>query len=326
MYPLLLLSISVVAGQSARQPDPCSRAEVMQHVTTLAADSMLGRAPGSRGDSLSTAYLIRALELAVGAFGVISTQDVPMRSEGASSRNVLATIPGARDEWVVVTAHHDGLGVGRPDARGDSIYNGANDNAVGVALAICIARNLAPAAGRRGVIVILTAAEERGRLGSRYCAEHPSVELEKITFAVNLDAIGVTGPTVDFIAYGNGMLIGADSLLQSAGTRAGFDLTTVPFESTMYWAFDSAELGAAGIPALTIGQGMRLPAAPGSTPPGGMPALRKRYHTPSDEVAGDWDPAAILRYGELVASVVEAARTHTGTIQLRLPNVYQQRP
>ena len=332
VWPFLLLSLLAApsVAATARQTTPpgsCSGRDVMRDVTTLAADSMMGRAPGSRGDSLGTAYLMQEVKRAVGSSGVITTQEVPVgRGEGTTSRNIIATIPGARSEWVVLTAHHDGLGIGKPDARGDSVYNGANDNAVGVALALCVVRTLAPAAGRRGVILILTAAEERGRLGARYWAEHPTVPVARVKFAVNLDAIGVTGPTLDFIAYGKGMLIGADSMLQSAGARAGFALTTVSFESSMYWAFDSAELAAVGIPAITIGQGMRSPPGPTRPPPAGMPDIRRRYHTPSDEVAEDWDSAAIVRYGELAASLVEAARTDTAAIRLRSPNVYQQRP
>ncbi len=254
-------------------------------------------------------------------------QDVPLEPGGEpGTRNIIASIPGTVDEWVVVTAHHDGLGIGKPNAQGDSIYNGANDNAVGAAIAICVVGEFQSPSRRRGVIVVLTGAEERGHLGGRYWAEHPTVNLSKVKFAVNLDAIGVTGPTEDFIAYGNGLLTGADSMLSAAGARAGFQLTTVSFESRMYWAFDSAELGAVGVPAVTIGAGTRPPSGPGPPPAAGMPPLRQRYHSPSDEVAPDWEPVAIRRYADLVASVLDAARTQTGTIQLKVPNPYQVRP
>jgi Zn-dependent M28 family amino/carboxypeptidase len=308
-------------------PRRCAPDDLMRHITVISADSMMGRAPGSHGDLASAAYLTRALQEAVGASGRVATQDVPLGPDGESrSRNIIATVPGTRDEWVVVTAHRDGLGVGKPDAQGDSIYNGANDNAVGAALLICATRELSSGPLRRGVIAILTAAEERGRLGSRYWAEHPTVDLTSVKFAVNLDAIGVTGPTQDFIAYGNGLLIGADSMLRAAGAHAGFELATVSFESNMYWAFDSAEMGAAGIPAVTIGMGTRRPAGTTREPPAGMPSFRERYHSPADEVAADWDPTAIRRYADLAASVVEAARTHTGEIRLKVPNAYQKRP
>ncbi len=324
---MLLPFFLLLAAPLNAQRQPCSAAELIRHITTISDDSMMGRAPASRGDSASTRYLTRALEEAVGASGRVTVQQVPLGpSGGAQSLNIIATIPGTRDEWVVVTAHHDGLGVGKPDARGDSIYNGANDNAVGAALAVCLTRELSSASAGRGVITILTAAEERGRLGSRYWAEHPTVDLAKVKFAVNLDAIGVTGPTQDFIAYGNGLLTGADSLLRVAGARAGFDLSTVSFESNMYWAFDSAELGAAGVPAVTIGSGTRPPAQPPTAAPVGMPPMRQRYHSPADQVAKDWDPLAIRRYADLAVSVVETARTYVDEIRLKVPNAYQTRP
>lgn len=321
-----LLIVLLIASPLGAQRH-CTADDLMTHIMAISADSMMGRAPGSRGDAASTMYLTRALQEAVGAAGRVATQEVPLAAGGESrSRNIIATVPGTLDEWVVVTAHHDGLGIGKPDTRGDSIYNGANDNALGAALAICVARELSSGPQHRGVIAILTAAEERGKLGARYWAEHPTVDLAKVKFAVNLDAIGVTGPTRDFIAYGDGLLIGADSMLRTAGARAGFELATVSFESNMYWAFDSAELGAAGIPAVTIGMGTRLPPGPGRERPAGMPSLRQRYHSPSDEVAADWDPVAIRRYADLAASIVEAARTHSGGIRLKVPNAYQTRP
>lgn len=309
------------------EPRRCAADDLMRHISIISADSMMGRGPGSHGDSASTAYLAAALEDAVGASGRVTTQDVPLGADGAlRSRNVIATVPGARNEWVLVMAHHDGLGIGTPDARGDSIYNGANDNAIGAAILVCVVRQLTAGPRARGVIAILTAAEEQGRVGARYWAEHPTVDLTSVKFAVNLDAIGVTGPTQDFIAYGNGLLTGADSMLTAAGAGAGFELATVAFESTMYWAFDSAELGAVGVPAVTIGMGIRRPAGTAREPPTGMPTLRQRYHSPADEVAADWDPSAIRRYADLAASVVEAAREQAGEIRLKEPNAYQKRP
>lgn len=227
---------------------------------------------------------------------------------------------------MVVTAHHDGLGVGKPNASGDSIYNGANDNAVGTAIALCLAGELAGQTAERGLVIILTAAEERGRIGARYWAEHPTVDLSRVRFAANLDAIGVVGPTEDFIAYGGGLLIGADSMLSDAGARAGFELVTVSFESNMYWAFDAAELGAVGIPAITIGAGTRLPAGSARPVPPSMPPLRQRYHSPSDDVAADWNSQAIRRYADLAASIISAARQYRGDITLKTPNAYQRRP
>jgi hypothetical protein len=94
----------------------------------------------------------------------------------------------------------------------------------------------------------------------------------------------------------------------------------------MDWAFDSAELAAVGIPAVTVAQGVRPPDTPARATPPGMPSMRQRYHSPADQVADDWDFDAILRYRDLAASVVEAARTNFGRIELKSPNIYQKRP
>ncbi len=325
-FAVLSFAILLVGSPLDAQQGRCTNDDLMRHVQVIAADSMMGRAPGSRGDSQSTTYLMRALHEAVGAANRVTTQEVPLGATGARSRNIIATIPGARDEWVVVMAHHDGLGVGKPDAKGDSVYNGANDNAVGAAVLVCLAGELARDVSGRGVIVILTAAEERGHLGARFWAEHPTVDRAKVTLGVNLDAIPVNGPPLDYIAYGNGLLIGADSMLTAAGARAGFELSTVPFESNMYWSFDSAELGAVGIPAVTVSLGMRWPTGTARPRPAGMPSIRERHHSPSDEFAADWDPLAIQRYTDLAVSIIDAARRHTGSIKLKQPNAYQTRP
>lgn len=146
MYIPLLLSLSLVVRVSLAQPGTCSAQDVKRLVATISADSMMGRAPGSRGDTLTTAYLTRVLEGGIGLAGAVRTQPVPIGSDGATSRNIIATMPGSRDEWVVLTAHHDGLGVGRPDARGDSIYIGG---ALFALPALWLARELEGGQGSR---------------------------------------------------------------------------------------------------------------------------------------------------------------------------------
>lgn len=309
-----------------RAPGPCTPADLLHHVEVIAADSMLGRAPGSAGDRATTSYLSHVLRGSLGRRGRVTLQEVPVGEKNAlRSHNVIATIPGSIDEWVLVSAHHDALGVGAPDARGDSIYNGANDDAVGVALAVCIAQELVEDSHGRGVIVLLTASEEKGHRGGRYWVEHPTVPLRTVRFAVNLDAIGVTGPTEDFVAFGSALLIGADSVLRAAGTAAGFSLSTVPYEADMLGAFDSAEFGAAGIPSITLSFGTRQPAGRARPPAIGLPPMRQRYHAPSDEVASDWNPDAIRRYTDLAVSVVRTMRTFTGSVRLT-PGAYQRKP
>src|SRR5688500_4581502 len=105
---------------------------------------------------------------------------------------------------------------------------------------------------------MLTAAEEQGRLGSHHWLTHPTVRRDAVQFALDLDAIGVTGPTEDVIAYGSTTLSGAEALrlpLESVGFR----LSETRFQTNMHFAFDAAEFAGAAIPSVTIGQGMQLP-------------------------------------------------------------------
>jgi Zn-dependent M28 family amino/carboxypeptidase len=124
------------------------------------------------------------------------TLTVPMHADTLSAPYVLGVAPGSdprlRGEYVVMSAHLDHLGVGAPDERGDSIYNGADDNASGVAGVLAAARAIAhlrPAA-RRSVLFLLVSGEEIGIRGSEWFTRHPPVPLDRLVADVNLDGIG----------------------------------------------------------------------------------------------------------------------------------------
>src|SRR6185369_11757002 len=124
--------------------------------------------------------------------------------------NVVGILPGRdpklRDEYVVYSAHWDHLGVGAPDKTGDTIYNGAVDNASGVASVLAIAEALAklprPQQPRRSTLFLFPTAEEQGLLGAEWYAKHPLVPVAKTAANVNLDSMNVLGLTHDFIPLG----------------------------------------------------------------------------------------------------------------------------
>jgi Zn-dependent M28 family amino/carboxypeptidase len=124
------------------------------------------------------------------------TLTVPERSDTLQAPYVLGMVPGSdprlRDEFVILTAHLDHLGVGAPDERGDSIYNGADDNASGVAGVLAAARAFARLrpAPPRSVLFLLVSGEEIGIRGSEYFTRQPPVPLTRIVADVNLDGIG----------------------------------------------------------------------------------------------------------------------------------------
>src|SRR6185369_14266707 len=127
-----------------------------------------------------------------------------------AASNVVGILEGSdpqlRNEYVVYSAHWDHLGIGAPNKNGDTIYNGALDNASGVAVVLAIAETIArmPAAERpkRSSLFLFPTAEEQGLLGAEWYAKHPVVPIEKTAANVNLDSMNVLGPTQDFIPLG----------------------------------------------------------------------------------------------------------------------------
>jgi peptidase M28-like protein len=194
------LAVAAAAAPGYAQAKRISAARVAEIVGVLADDSMRGRATPSRELEEAATYAALALQRAAlrpAGDGGGYQQRFPVR--GTSAPNVVAVLPGAdrqlADEYVLVIAHLDHIGVGRP-VRGDSIYNGADDNASGTAGAIALAEAFASAEQRprRSLLFILTSGEERGLLGSRWYVQHPTVPLSRIVALVNMDMIGRNRP------------------------------------------------------------------------------------------------------------------------------------
>jgi len=206
------------------------------------------------------------------------------------SPNVLAVLRGSdprlRDEYVVYTAHLDHEGIGEP-RDGDSIYNGALDNASGVAQMLEVARAFTRLAAppRRSVLFLAVTAEEHGLLGSDYFARYPTVPAAQIVANVNLDGGAILYSTVDVVAHGaeHSSLGG---VVQRAAKRLGLELSPDPApEQTFFIRSDQYSFVKQGIPAVFIFPGMR------SADPGVQGAsvfqnyLDARYHSPQDDMS-----------------------------------------
>lgn len=216
-----------------------SEAEVADHVGSLAADSMRGRASPSPQLDRAAAYIEAAFREAglepgngasfTQAFQVSASKNSP----GGTVRNVIGWIRGAhpslRDEYVVYTAHYDHVGVaGLPDAQGDSIYNGADDNASGTAALLEIAEAFASldSPPRRSVVFLATAAEERGLLGAFHYAANPTFPLDRTIANLNLDMIGRNDPgSVQVIRTSTSTL--ADSALAAAARHPEIGIAAI---------------------------------------------------------------------------------------------------
>ncbi|HYJ79403.1 MAG TPA: M28 family peptidase, partial [Longimicrobiaceae bacterium] len=137
--------------------------------------------------------------------GVEMVIESPFRASFSAAPNVVAVLrgsdPALRDEHVVVTAHLDHVGTAHPDAAGDSIYNGADDNASGVAAMLEAARALAslPSAPRRSIVFVAPSGEESGLQGSFHWAAHPPVPRGRLVANLNLDMVGRNAPDTLYV-------------------------------------------------------------------------------------------------------------------------------
>ncbi len=212
-----------------------------------------------------------------------------------SSRNVLGLLPGTEkpDEAVVYLAHWDHLGKHdneqTPDGKTDVIYNGAVDNATGVAGIIEIAEQMAKIGKpKRSVLFLAVTLEESGLLGSKYYVANPTIPLDKTVAVINLDAMGVSGRSKDLVVTGMGNSE-LEDILKPIAQKQG---RTLVEESNpaggYYFRSDHFNFAKAGVPALYTDAGSDL--VEGGKAAGdaaGKDYNDNRYHKPGDE----YDPA-----------------------------------
>ena len=226
--------------------------------------------------------------------GVTLAGKFPTRVETIRSHNVAAVVPGSdpvlKNEAVVFTAHWDHLGVGRA-VLGDAIHNGAADNATGCALLLELARGWAkgPKAKRSAVFLAVTA-EEKGLLGSKYYAANPLVPLGKTALNLNFDMILPLGVPESVV------VTGADRTttwpaVKAAAARNGLELEADQRSHLgIFYRSDHFSMARAGVPAFSIGGGMKLKGRPDGTAKAAYQKFNdEAYHTPQDELRPEWD-------------------------------------
>ncbi|MGH7574447.1 MAG: M28 family peptidase, partial [Longimicrobiales bacterium] len=224
--------------------------------------------------------------------------------EDAPTTNVAGYIPGSdaalRDEFIAFTAHYDHLGIGAPDAGGDSIYNGFSDNAAGVAMLLAIAETMRAAPPDRSVLFLFFAAEERGLLGSTYYTTRPLVPLERTAAVINLDAGAPPAPPVSWRIAGDS--IGLGPLARDVAASHGWTATlSGASPNTDYWPFLTR-----GVPAIFIVPGNEWEGVSAE----GREVLRERwdhYHQPSDEWSAEFPFRGVARYADFALEVGRAA-------------------
>ena len=208
-----------------------------------------------------------------------------------TSRNVIGVQPGATkpDEAVLYMAHWDHLGKHEGE-EGDNIYNGAVDNATGVAGILEIAEAFAhqdpkPA---RSVVFVAVTLEESGLLGSKYYVAHPTFPMDKIAGVINLDAMSVGGKSRDFVVTGKGNSE-LEDMLKVYADQQGRVLTEEGNPAGgYYFRSDHFNFATAGVPALYAKGGNDLLEGGVEAGKAASEEYAKRYHQASDEMHEGW--------------------------------------
>ncbi len=268
------------------------RANIEGWITVDAARKLFAMA-GQDYDALKKQAATR--EFKPVPLGVQASMAIGNTLRTIDSKNVVAKLEGSdprlKDEYVVYSAHWDHLGVGAP-VNGDKIYNGALDNASGVASVLEIARAFKQVQPqpKRSILFLMVTAEEQGLLGSQYYSITPLYPLEKTAANVNIDGVNQWGRTKDITVIGLGAS-DLDDHLRQAAQEQGRTLTPDPEpEKGFYYRSDHFNFAKQGVPALDPDSGVDYVGKPADW------GKKKRdeytehdYHAPSDEVKPDWD-------------------------------------
>ncbi|HEX8317373.1 M20/M25/M40 family metallo-hydrolase [Longimicrobium sp.] len=301
---VVLLSVSACAPAAGPEPAPVQQQapvragtvredDVRRALYDLAADSMEGRGTGTRGGMRAAVYLAARLQALgvqpAGDFGYFQT--VPVAADGPGGRlrlatadelarlrpeqvrqafNVVARVPGTDPslggEAVIVGAHYDHVGIGRA-VDGDSIYNGADDDASGTVAVLEVARALAKAPPRRTVILFFATGEEVGMLGTRHYLREPVVPLDSTVAGLFVEMIG----RPDSLAggHGRGWLTGFDrSTMGALLSAAGVPIVVDPRPAQNFFErSDNTPFARMGVPAHVLSSF----------------GIHRDYHQPSDE-------------------------------------------
>src|SRR5712691_1494612 len=226
--------------------------------------------------------------------------------------NVVGILPGRdpklRDEYVVYSAHWDHFGIGAPDKTGDTIYNGAVDNASGCAAILAIAEALSrlPPAQRprRSSLFLFPTAEEQGLLGAEWYSRHPLVPVNKTAADVNLDSMNMLGITRDFNPLG-AERSSLEDIVQAVARERGMRVSpdSRPEQGSFYRS-DHFPFAKVGVPSISLKEGDDFVGRPKGW---GEKKFKEyndaHYHQPSDEYHDDWDFRGLIQEADFAMAV-----------------------
>ena len=248
-----------------------------------------------------------------------------LKHASLESANLAGMAPGSgkwKNEYVILSAHLDHVGVGRP-VNGDSIYNGAMDDASGIATLIEVARLLkeSKARLRRSVLFLAVTGEEEGELGSQYFAAHPTVPFQQIVADINLDMFLPLYP-LKVIEVQGLMESTLGDTVKAAAKADGVDvqIDQEPAENRFIRS-DQYSFIRRGIPSLAFKFGYQ-PGSPDETTRKNW--IRDRYHKPSDDLSQPVDTAAAARFDRIILRLLETVANDKARPQWRQDSFFRR--
>lgn len=292
---------AVVANSWTREnfeistPDLNARNVAMQGWLTLDAARRLFTASGKDYDRAKAAAVRPDFQpFTLGAKAALNVDNI---LRPVASKNVVALLPGSdpklRDEYVIYTAHWDHLGRD-PRLPGDQIFNGALDNASGVAQLLEVARAFqdlpADQRPKRSLVFLFVTAEEKGLLGSRYyAAQDPLYPLSRTLANINIDGSNMFGPTSDMATIGFGASTIDDIGIAVAAAQGREMKPESRPETGSYYRSDHFEFARVGVPSYYPKNGRTFIGQPADFADKNIEDfIANRYHKPGDEVQPDW--------------------------------------
>jgi Zn-dependent M28 family amino/carboxypeptidase len=277
-----------------RSSGPSNRVQVESWITLERARQLFTSA-GQDFDALRKKALSK--EFRPVPLGASITFQINNAVREVQSKNVIARIEGSdperKNEYVIYSAHWDHLGKSDKAAAGtDNIFNGAADNAIGVAGLLELAKAFyrLPEKPDRSILFLAVTAEEKGLLGAKYYAANPLYPLEKTLANINMDGLNTWGRTSDVVVIGHGNSTLDDLLTEGAALQKRTVAPDPEAEKGFYYRSDHFEFAKQGVPALYIDDGVQYidkPAGYGQQKRDEW--TRQNYHKPSDEPKPDWD-------------------------------------
>ena len=292
-YPWQVVDTSWAGEQFELAAGEEPRIQVAAWLTEESASELVGMAGHELQDLLESA---RNREFVPVPLGVTTSINFRNTIRTITTANVLGLLPGSdpglSGEVVIYTAHHDHLGVGAPDADGDTIYNGARDNGAGVSSVLAIARAFAatPDKPRRSLLFAFVAAEEQGLLGSAFYANNPTYAPGHIAANLNFDGGNIWGKTSDITIIGLGKSSLDTIILEQAGNQGrGVKPDQLP-DRGFFYRSDQFNFARIGVPAMFFRTGSEFIGKPDGWGKERIEYYEDHdYHQASDELRDDWN-------------------------------------